>query len=367
MPPAEHASKRSKSMWCRKNFIEMIKCARGKQCTWFDLLNDLIRCRSSLYKRHLVVSTNAPSTYLHPPFDTNISFSFPLQPVKPDQYDTTTLPRPRRPRASSSPSTPQSHKLHRSNTCTSLSAKNVSADGSTTTITLGNLTYSLDSPFLDIRHFIRLIVHVSGQVRPICIGLPIKITAKVDESDLGILDADELPTYQSVACDEERLPDYTSGLDRSDTNADLNSARNSLEPCCWVREPLVVHDGRRDNSRRRRRTVEGGSGYTNPAAAVATAAENHTSNLDFIDLEELLGIPTATSPPPSTINHTACACTEHGCILAEERGLDDFGILQSHQWNFYYSAANTWPFWMERHGNVDNAPNTVLLCETFGC
>lgn len=354
-------------MWCRKNFIEMIKCVRGKQCTWFDLLNDLIRCRSSLYKRHLVVSTNAPSTYLHPPFDTNISFSFPLQPVKPDQYDTTTLPRPRRPRASSSPSTPQSHKLHRSNTCTSLSAKNVSADGSTTTITLGNLTYSLDSPFLDIRHFIRLIVHVSGQVRPICIGLPIKITAKVDESDLGILDADELPTYQSVACDEERLPDYTSGLDRSDTNADLNSARNSLEPCCWVREPLVVHDGRRDNGSRRRRTVEGGRGYTNPAAAVATAAENHTSNLDFIDLEELLGIPTATSPPPSTINHTACACTEHGCILAEERGLDDFGILQSHQWNFYYSAANTWPFWMERHGNVDNAPNTVLLCETFGC
>lgn len=256
------------------------------------------------------MSANAPSTYLHPPMDTNISFSFPLQPITPTQHDTA-IPRNRRPRALSSPSSPQTHKLHKSNTYTSLSVKSVSPDGSTTTITLGNLTYSLDSPFLTIRHFIRLIVHIYGLIRPICIGLPIKITAKVDVTELGISDADELPTYQSVACDEERLPDYTSRLNITETGSNPGNGRNSLEPCCWVREPVVC-------GQPRRRTLE--NGYTN----TGNGTNNVELNLELLDISAAPSSP----PVPPTMHQTICACTEHGCILAEERGLEDFSIIQ---------------------------------------
>ncbi|KAG0188181.1 hypothetical protein DFQ28_005302 [Apophysomyces sp. BC1034] len=107
-------------------------------------------------KRQLTVCSNAPSTYLYPPLSTTIGFSFPLQ---------------------------NSIEGHH-----------------------GNLTYSLESPFLAIRHFIRLLIHMTDTHTPICVGLPIEISQELMSF---FPESDGLPTYQSIARDGERLPDYT--------------------------------------------------------------------------------------------------------------------------------------------------------------
>lgn len=164
-------------------------------------------------KRHLVISNNTPSTYLHPPLDTPISFSFPLQ--QQQQELNNTLP--------SITTTPQPGQLRRVvSVPTYLSGmgyqptskrKAISPNGKVTLLSHGSLTYSLDSPFLEIRHFIRLIIHVAGESTPICIGLPFQITPFLNlREDQQNNDDDGLPTYQSIYRDEERLPDYVASL-----------------------------------------------------------------------------------------------------------------------------------------------------------
>ncbi|CDH60670.1 predicted protein [Lichtheimia corymbifera JMRC:FSU:9682] len=168
-------------------------------------------------KRHLVISNNTPSTYLHPPLDTPISFSFPLQQ---QQELNNTLP--------SVTSTPQPGQLRRVvSVPTYLSGmgyqptskrKTISPNGKVTLLSHGSLTYSLDSPFLEIRHFIRLIIHVAGESPPICIGLPFQITPFLNLREDQQSNDDGLPTYQSIYRDEERLPDYVSSLSIAQNN-----------------------------------------------------------------------------------------------------------------------------------------------------
>ncbi|KAF7724185.1 autophagy- protein 2 [Apophysomyces ossiformis] len=110
-------------------------------------------------KRQLTLGGELPSTYLYPPLGTSILFSFPLRPV---------------------------------------SSKEGKKQG---------LTYTLDSPFLVIRHFIRVLIHVKGMSVPICVGLPIQISRELKMAPSMV--QDDLPSYQSIARDGERLPDYT--------------------------------------------------------------------------------------------------------------------------------------------------------------
>ncbi|KAI9022857.1 hypothetical protein CLU79DRAFT_751052 [Phycomyces nitens] len=128
-------------------------------------------------KRHLVRCPHPPSVYFHPPLDTLISFSFPLH------LATQT--------SSGEPAQP------------------ASVCGHSTTVTHGDFTYSLESPFLEIRHYIRLVVHLSttdGRVLPpVCIGLPVDVTREIKHQ----VDTDALPSYQAVTRDGERLPLYS--------------------------------------------------------------------------------------------------------------------------------------------------------------
>ena len=105
--------------------------------------------------------------------------------------------------------------------------KTISPNGQVTLVSHGPLTYSLDSPFLEVRHFIRLIIHVAGE-SPICIGLPFQITPLLNLQEDQHNKDDELPTYQSIYRDEERLPDYV---------ASLSIAQNEMEEETEVDEP----------------------------------------------------------------------------------------------------------------------------------
>ncbi|KAI9470958.1 MAG: hypothetical protein EXX96DRAFT_543008 [Benjaminiella poitrasii] len=65
---------------------------------------------------------------------------------------------------------------------------------------------SLNSPFLEIRHFIRVIIYLTNRTT-ICVGLPIQLIALPTNETEGINEA--LPTYQSVLNDG-KLPEYDS-------------------------------------------------------------------------------------------------------------------------------------------------------------
>ncbi|KAI9301212.1 hypothetical protein BJ944DRAFT_243478, partial [Cunninghamella echinulata] len=138
-------------------------------------------------RRHLITCPNIPSTYLHPPLESNILFQFPL-------------------------STLQKKIL-----------KSTIQDKNNTYIKCDDLNYSLQSPFLITRHYIRIIIYTRNKNEqqhqqqlkdkhfikpsPICIGLPIQLTEYIQPSTEP---SDLLPSYQSLVRDGERLPDYVT-------------------------------------------------------------------------------------------------------------------------------------------------------------
>ncbi|KAI8098542.1 uncharacterized protein BX664DRAFT_381244 [Halteromyces radiatus] len=143
-------------------------------------------------RRHLTICPNIPSTYLHPPLSCTIEFQFPLSII-----DKGTL-------------------------------RSSVQDKNNTLVKRDVLNYSLDSPFLNVRHFIRIMIytrytnHHDNQDRkspPICLGLPIYITERIDMSNEL---PDVLPSYRSVARDGERLPDYVTQSYDEDNEQQVN-------------------------------------------------------------------------------------------------------------------------------------------------
>ncbi|KAI7849313.1 hypothetical protein BDC45DRAFT_520911 [Circinella umbellata] len=164
-------------------------------------------------KRHLVICLNTPSTYIQPPLQTVISFAFPLQ-VPPPSPPSNRLLQLRRVH-----SVPTHLSAHPSTPAISSIEKFVTPTGEVTTISRGHLTYSLESPFLQIQHFVRITIHILGGVSPICIGLPIPITQHLE------LKEDSLPTYENSIRDGEELPDYfttssTAGTEEEEEERD---------------------------------------------------------------------------------------------------------------------------------------------------
>ncbi|KAI7878934.1 hypothetical protein K492DRAFT_238258 [Lichtheimia hyalospora FSU 10163] len=168
-----------------------------------------------LTKRHLLISHNEPSTYLFPPLDTNIAFSFPIN-TNNNKHSRTDSSAPCRiksiPYAPTRLVPPDDDILP---TSCSWILDNAQYYSPATIVSKGNLSYSLESPFLEIRHFIRLVIHpltnhtTDNIAQPICIGLPIHITRKMTPPQGS---KDELPTYSSITRDVERLPDYVTTM-----------------------------------------------------------------------------------------------------------------------------------------------------------
>lgn len=165
----------------------------------------------ALPKRHLVSSHTSPSAYLHPPLDTPIPFTFPLSF---HEIDVQPASMPRLRRVQSAPMKTMAASVTSSSSRASTHAtNNIAHLGFSRIQTLcnkGTFYETIDTPFLRVRHYIRLVVHVTtnGKSYPMCIGLPFAITkaieVQLDETSEG------LPTYQSLARDAERLPDYTT-------------------------------------------------------------------------------------------------------------------------------------------------------------
>ncbi|KAI8374686.1 uncharacterized protein BYT42DRAFT_577278 [Radiomyces spectabilis] len=172
-------------------------------------------------KRHLIVCSNQPSIYLHPPLNTSIAFSFPLQTI----LDTTKY---RLRRVKSVPLQPTIHDDHF-----------YLMPDIKSTITRGRLTYSLESPFLQIRHYIRVLIYYDLDERtvipPICIGLPFAVTRQITLLDNN---ADGLPSYHSVTRDGERLPHYTVDEAHETEQEDEEENEEGEGRGCAGQEPL---------------------------------------------------------------------------------------------------------------------------------
>ncbi|KAI9319725.1 hypothetical protein BX666DRAFT_1915658 [Dichotomocladium elegans] len=167
-----------------------------------------------LTKRHLLSSHNEPSTYLFPPLDTLITFSFPIP--KSQQY-----PEEAQHRIKSVPFTiPKKPEVLPSTLAWVIDDPHYYSPA--TIVSKGSFSYSLDSPFLEIRHYIRLIIHLrtpnchGEDIKPICIGLPVHITPYITATITT--DHDELPTYNNITRHSERLPDYAAAIIEEEEN-----------------------------------------------------------------------------------------------------------------------------------------------------
>ncbi|KAJ8657938.1 hypothetical protein O0I10_006466 [Lichtheimia ornata] len=247
-----------------------------------------------LTKRHLFISHNEPSIYLFPPLDTNIAFSFPIN-NKHSQSDSTAHPPPPC-RIKSIPYAPTRLAPPPDDdilpTSCSWILDNAQYYSPATIISKGNLSYSLDSPFLEIRHFIRLVIHPlanDATPQPVCIGLPIHITRKLTPPQAS--SADELPTYNSITRDVERLPDYvTTMMDMAapTTNTD-DEAALSPTPQEGTMDEVDISD--LYNAQRSRQSTHS-SEYSNSTASSSHGKQN-----------------------------------QHERILIQERRLEDFWII----------------------------------------
>ncbi|KAI9255665.1 hypothetical protein BDA99DRAFT_539812 [Phascolomyces articulosus] len=207
-----------------------------------------------LTKRHLTMTNKEPSTYLHPPLETAIAFSFPISQKKnhlvTTPSDTTNITSSSSSSSFTKDTNTTSHRVkslpytrnrhyankepQRSSTCIIDTAQFYAPS---TTISKDTFSFSLDSPFLEIRHYIRLIIHPAiastninnnpyynkydikkksnnntnqqNTIAPICIGLPIHVTQNVSVTET---EEDALPSYQSITRGTEELPDYDASV-----------------------------------------------------------------------------------------------------------------------------------------------------------
>ncbi|KAI8875387.1 hypothetical protein K501DRAFT_280420 [Backusella circina FSU 941] len=120
------------------------------------------------FKRRLVTNTNPPSTYVNPPFDTPIRFSFPLACLKKE-----------------------------SNMMEKKKNQEIQKD---------NFNHALESPFLTICHFARLLIYLQNGLS-ICIGAPFKVTPRLKP----VYDSD-LPSYSTALKEGRKLPSYSTAV-----------------------------------------------------------------------------------------------------------------------------------------------------------
>lgn len=145
----------------------------------------------------MVAVNNRPSIYIDPPLNTVIPFSFQLGSAKDDDI-----------------------------------------------FIKGKLCPSLNSPFLKIRHFIRLLLHLNNPQNPIsiCIGLPIQVTPQIDEEFQQMdLSRDDLspPSYEFVTQQGDLLPKYKRRLRRRGHRGQYNVNSNDS----FYTTPNVVEVG----------------------------------------------------------------------------------------------------------------------------
>lgn len=239
----------------------------------------------------MFISHNEPSTYLFPPLDTNIAFSFPINNKKHSRTDSSSTPC----RIKSVPFAPTRFTLPDDDilpTSCSWVLDNAQYYSPATIISKGDLSYSLDSPFLEIRHFIRLVIHpltndTTSTIQPICIGLPIHVTRKLTPPQAS---NDELPTYSSITRDVERLPDYvTTMMDTTPAsyNTDDEAALSPIPQ--EVSDEVDISD--LYNAQRSRQSTHS-SEYSNSTASSSNGKQN-----------------------------------QHERILIQERRLEDFWII----------------------------------------
>lgn len=167
------------------------------------------------------------------------------------------------------------------------------------------LNYSLESPFLTVRHFVRIMVYTryvhtnsDDKSPPICLGLPIYITERIDIVNQSL---DDLPTYQSVTRDGERLPDYMTTTQDSEENDDgLDEANhNGSQLSLQQREENLPDDCPL-------RLLDSTLGYS-----TATTRQNRASQSVIIDQHRSL-----------------LAGKRSGNLVIQERRLDDFWLVQ---------------------------------------
>lgn len=186
--------------------------------------------------------------------ETSIPFAFPLTSRAPENTSsslspTSSMPRLRRVQSApmktlaaaslpTSNSTITKPSIHTNNAISQIGFSRIQ-----TLCTKGVFHETMESPFLRVRQYIRVVVHVTylGHSYPICIGLPFAITRAIkvqpDET------AEGLPTYQSLARDAERLPDYTTSTVVPDNEEDLSDGEQQAN--------------QRERSSRRRRRRQG--------------------------------------------------------------------------------------------------------------
>jgi hypothetical protein len=162
------------------------------------------------------------------------------------------------------------------------------------------LNYSLESPFLTVRHFVRIMiytryVHTSSDDKspPICLGLPFYITERIHVVNQPL---DDLPTYQSVTRDGERLPDYMTTTQESDDNDNDDGSQLASQQPQQENPPGDCP----------LRLLEGTLGYP-----TTTSRHNRASESAIIDQHRSL-----------------LAGKRSGILVIQERRLDDFWLVQ---------------------------------------
>ncbi|KAI9492413.1 hypothetical protein BDB00DRAFT_828913 [Zychaea mexicana] len=228
-----------------------------------------------LTKRHLTITHCKPSTYLHPPLNTPIAFSFPIQNNastgetaggrdKKEEYIShriKSLPYARN-RSIPKESIPSS-------SCVVDTAQYYAPS---TTISKDSLACSLDSPFLEIRHYIRMIIHpathlYNGDSTPICIGLPIHVTQNVSVTET---EEDALPSYQSIVRGAEELPDYDTSMIHEEQQQQQEVTAISIAP-----------EWQQQQQRRRPNTISSCNHHRQRSAASTVCLSDE---VDLVDL-----------------------------------------------------------------------------------
>jgi hypothetical protein len=131
---------------------------------------------STDFKRQLITNTNSPSIYINPPLDTPIRFSFPLA-------------------------------------CLKKESNMIEKEKENQEIQKDYFNHTLESPFLTIRHFARLLIYLDSGLS-ICIGAPFKVTPHLKP----ICDSD-LPSYHTAVKEGKKLPSYSTSINSDDNSS----------------------------------------------------------------------------------------------------------------------------------------------------
>ncbi|KAI7857275.1 hypothetical protein BDC45DRAFT_500810 [Circinella umbellata] len=205
-----------------------------------------------LTKRHLTVTYNEPSTYLHPPLETPIAFSFPIQNIQSltttPEVTTKATKENTSHRVKSLPYMKNCNIPNKDQLPPSCIVDTAQFYAPSTTISKDTLSFSLDSPYLEIRHYIRLIIYPAtsnsnisynsknskydkkknnNTIAPICIGLPIHLTQNVSVTET---EEDALPSYSSITRGAEELPDYDTSILREEQETESDSWDRRQQP-----------------------------------------------------------------------------------------------------------------------------------------